>query len=70
MNICIYTIGECKSPGALKWGLQDGKLYYNDGKRCLARLYDNTLEVTKCSTAYEYIFMDVPSTYSYVTVYN
>ena len=55
--------GDCRHPGAFKWGLQEGHLSANGGKKCLARLMDNSGAMPKCSEAYEYISMDVPATY-------
>mmetsp|Transcript_34541 Transcript_34541/g.35210 ORF Transcript_34541/g.35210 Transcript_34541/m.35210 type:complete len:290 (-) Transcript_34541:197-1066(-) len=54
--------GDCRHPGALKWGLIDGKLSYNNGKKCVSRLADDSAVLTKCTSSYEYSYMDVPST--------
>eukprot|EP01041_Mallomonas_annulata_P006871 gene6871-13931_t len=56
--------GDCRHPGALSWGLQDGKFTHNNGKKCVARLLDHSGTLTKCSDSYEYTYMDVPSTYT------
>lgn len=56
--------GDCKHPGALKWGLQDGQLSYNGGKKCVARLQDNQGVLAKCRDAFEYVHMDIPATYT------
>lgn len=67
---CIVAIGgkvekgDCRHPGARKWALQDGRMYYNDGKKCIARLTDDSAVLTKCSSAYEYSYMEVPTTYT------
>ena len=53
--------GECSSKGALKWALEDGKLTFNDGKSCLARLVNNKAALVSCAEASEYMVMDVPS---------
>lgn len=53
--------GDCSQNGALKWGLEDGKLTANDGKSCLARLVNNEAALAPCSEASEYMVMDVPA---------
>jgi hypothetical protein len=56
--------GSCSSSGALKWGLSDGKLSVDNGKRCVSRLVDNTAVLTRCSDSSEYISMDIPTVYT------
>ena len=69
-NSCIVasgskvTKGKCTDGGALKWGLYDGKLSTENGKKCLARLSDDTAAMAKCSEASEFISMDLPLIYT------
>lgn len=56
--------GDCRHPGSYKWGLKEGKLSQDNGKRCVARLQDNNAVMAKCVDAYEYTSMDVPTTYT------
>lgn len=57
--------GSCQSAGAYSWAFRDGELSYDNGKLCLARLIDNTAELTRCNGGTsEYITMDLPVVYT------
>jgi len=54
----------CSSAGAVSWGLQHGKLSQSNGKKCVARKADDSAFVANCNDIYEYISLEVPSSYS------
>lgn len=57
--------GLCKEAGATTWALAGGQLTYGDkGANCLARKTDDTAVLAKCSSAYEYVTLEVPSVYT------
>lgn len=68
---CLVSAGgnklekdDCNKSGSLGWGLSQGKLTFQDGKYCVARLVDNTAVLASCIEASEYITMDVPTYYT------
>jgi hypothetical protein len=70
-NSCITSQGkkvvkgDCKSAGALKWGLNEGQLTASNGKFCVSRLADETAVLSKTSEENcEFIAMEVPSVYT------
>lgn len=52
--------GSCASPNALKWGLENGKLTFKNGKMCLVRHVDDSAGLAKCSEANEHMSMVAP----------
>jgi hypothetical protein len=57
-------LGDCDtSGGVLTWGLQQGQLSYNHGKKCVSRtLTENQPILTDCKETHEYMIMNIPAT--------
>jgi len=59
------TKGPCKDSGTTEWAIANGQLTSGArGSTCLARKSDDAAALTSCSTAYEFVSVEVPSVYT------
>lgn len=67
-SFSIYSIpssGQCTDKSAVTWSLQHGQLAHSDGKYCVARTTDNLATLVSCSSAFEFVGMEVPTLHRY-----
>jgi hypothetical protein len=57
-------VGACSSSQALTWGIANGALTYQYGKKCVASKVDDVGVLTSCSEGSEFVSIEVPTLYT------